>query len=411
MSTVATDVESRLSEAVQGSLAVASDGDQVGGMRPRWVASPASVDEVAAVLRLASDTGLAVVPRGAGTRLQWGAAPERCDVVLDLTRLDGLVEHTAGDLVAVVQAGMRLDDLQARLASAGQWLAVDPPRHGTVGGLVATAATGPTRLLHGPVRDLVIGTTMVRADGVVAKSGGKVVKNVAGYDLGKLLTGSFGTLGVVVQVAFRLHPLPESTRWVTVPVRSATEAQDVVLRVAHSHLVAAGVELDWTGGSGAVSLRLDGIPTGVEARTGDALALLGDGALESDSAPPWWGREPDGGDVLLRVAHEVSSLGRALTAIDGAAAAAGANAHTRGSAGVGTLDVALDGGDPLAVVSRLREAAPAFGGTVVVRDAPTEVKGAVDVWGPVRGLDLMRRVKDQFDPHRVLSPGRFVGGI
>jgi glycolate oxidase FAD binding subunit len=411
MSTLATDVESRLSEAVQGSLASGSDGDQVGGMRPRWVASPASVDAVSAVLRLASDSGLTVVPRGAGTRLQWGAAPDRCDVVLDLTLLDGLVEHTSGDLVAVAQAGMRLDDLQARLASAGQWLAVDPPRRGTVGGLVATAATGPTRLLHGPVRDLVIGTTMVRADGVVAKSGGKVVKNVAGYDLGKLLTGSYGTLGVIVQVAFRLHPLPESSRWLTVPVRSATEAQDVVLRVAHSHLVAAGVELEWPGGSGEISVRLDGIPTGVEARTLDALALLADAAVESDSSPDWWGTDPTGRDVLLKVTHEVASLGRALAAIDGAAAAVGVQARTRGSAAVGTLEVALDGGDGDAVVGRLREAAPSFGGTVVVLDAPNEVKAVLDVWGPVRGLDLMRRVKDQFDPHRVLSPGRFVGGI
>jgi glycolate oxidase FAD binding subunit len=380
-------------------------------MRPRWVASPASVDEVAAVLRLASDSDLAVVPRGAATRLQWGAAPERCDVVLDLTRLDGLVEHTAGDLVAVAQAGMRLDDLQARLASAGQWLAVDPPRRGTVGGLVATAATGPTRLLHGPVRDLVIGTTMVRADGVVAKSGGKVVKNVAGYDLGKLLTGSYGTLGVIVQVAFRLHPLPERSEWVTVPVRSATEVQDVVLHVAHSHLVAAGVELDWSGGSGAVSVRLDGIPSGVQARTQDALTVLGPDAADSDSAPEWWGTEPAGGDLLLKLTHEVDSLGRVLAAIDTAAGAAGANAHTRGSAAVGTLDVAVEGGDPAAVVDRLREVAPSFGGTVVVLDAPAAVKAALDVWGPVHGLDLMRRVKHQFDLHRVLSPGRFVGGI
>ena len=115
-------------------------------------------------------------------------------MVLDLTGLDQLVEHTAGDLVAVVQAGRRLDDLAEDLAAAGQRLAVDPPRRGTVGGLVATAATGPARLFAGPVRDLVIGVTVVRADGVLAKSGGKVVKNVAGYDLGKLLTGSFGTL-------------------------------------------------------------------------------------------------------------------------------------------------------------------------------------------------------------------------
>jgi glycolate oxidase FAD binding subunit len=411
MSTLATDVESRLSEAVQGSLAAASDGDHIGGMRPRWVASPASVDEVSAVLRLASDSGLAVVPRGAGTRLQWGAAPTQCDIILDMTRLDGLVEHTSGDLVAVTQAGMRLDDLQSRLASSGQWLAVDPPRRGTVGGLVATAATGPTRLLHGPVRDLVIGTTMVRADGVVAKSGGKVVKNVAGYDLGKLLTGSYGTLGVIVQVAFRLHPLPETSRWVTVPVRSATEARDVVLRVAHSHLVAAGVELEWPGGSGEISVRLDGISSGVEARTFDALALLGVGAAESDSAPDWWGTDPTGGEVLLKVTHEVASLGRTLATIDGAAAAAGADARTRGSAAVGTFEIAVAGGDPAAVVGRLRDAAPTFGGAVVVLDAPAEVKAALDVWGPVRGLDLMRRVKDQFDPHRTLSPGRFVGRI
>jgi glycolate oxidase FAD binding subunit len=411
MSTLATDVESRLSEAVQGSLAAASDGDHIGGMRPRWVASPASVDEVSAVLRLASDSGLAVVPRGAGTRLQWGAAPTQCDIILDMTRLDGLVEHTSGDLVAVTQAGMRLDDLQSRLASSGQWLAVDPPRRGTVGGLVATAATGPTRLLHGPVRDLVIGTTMVRADGVVAKSGGKVVKNVAGYDLGKLLTGSYGTLGVIVQVAFRLHPLPETSRWVTVPVRSATEARDVVLRVVHSHLVAAGVELEWPGGSGEISVRLDGISSGVEARTFDALALLGVGAAESDSAPDWWGTDPTGGEVLLKVTHEVASLGRTLATIDGAAAAAGADARTRGSAAVGTFEIAVAGGDPAAVVGRLRDAAPTFGGAVVVLDAPAEVKAALDVWGPVRGLDLMRRVKDQFDPHRTLSPGRFVGRI
>jgi glycolate oxidase FAD binding subunit len=115
--------------------------------------------------------------------------------------------------------------------------------------------------------------------------------------------------------------------------------------------------------------------------------------------------------VLLKVTHEVASLGLALVSIDAAAATVGATAHTRGSAAVGTLHVALDGGDPAAVVTRLREAAPAFGGAVVVLDAPAGVKAGLDVWGPVRGLDLMRRVKDRFDPTRALSPGRFVGGI
>ncbi|MEP6629392.1 MAG: FAD-binding oxidoreductase, partial [Lapillicoccus sp.] len=196
MSLTDTDLLPRLAEAVGGAARDGLESDRVGGMRPRWVASPTDEAGVSALLRVADEKGLAVVPRGSGTKLSWGADPERLDVVLDLSGLDRLVEHAAGDLIAVVGAGRPLDALQRDLASAGQWLAVDPARRGTVGGLVATATTGPTRLLHGPVRDLVIGATMVRADGVVARSGGKVVKNVAGYDLGKLLTGSYGTLGV-----------------------------------------------------------------------------------------------------------------------------------------------------------------------------------------------------------------------
>jgi glycolate oxidase FAD binding subunit len=366
------------------------------------VVTPGDQASVARVLAVCAESGLAVVPRGSGTKLGWGTPPAALDVVLDLTGVDRLVEHTAGDLVAVVEAGRRLDDLQADLARAGQWLAVDPARRGTVGGLVATGATGPARMAAGPVRDLVIGATVVRADGVVAHSGGKVVKNVAGYDLGKLLTGSFGTLGVLTQVAVRLHPLPDRTTWVCVPVRGPAEAQDAVLRVAHSHLVPSGVELDWRDGSGELAVRLDGIPNGVAARTADAEALLGPEARAAEEAPEWWGAEP-AGEVLLKVTHEVASLGAAL--------AAAGDAHTRGSAGVGTLYVSVGADRAVSLVAALRAAAPGFGGAVVVLDAPADVKEQVDVWGPVRGLDLMRRVKDQFDPDRVLSPGRFVGGI
>jgi glycolate oxidase FAD binding subunit len=255
----------------------------------------------------------------------------------------------------------------------------------------------------GPVRDLVIGATVVRADGVVAKSGGKVVKNVAGYDLGKLLTGSYGTLAVLTQVALRLHPLPERSTWVCVPVTSPTAARDAVLRVAHSHLVPSGVELDWHDGSGELAVRLDGIPNGVAARTSDAEELLGPGASSTDAPPAWWGTEPSAGAVLLKVTHEVAWLGEVLAAVG--------DAPTRGSAGVGTLYVSVPADSAAEVVAGLRSVATRFGGAVVVLDAPAEVKAQLDVWGPVRGLDLMRRVKDQFDPNRVLSPGRFVGGI
>jgi glycolate oxidase FAD binding subunit len=204
-------------------------------------------------------------------------------------------------------------------------------------------------------------------------------------------------------VALRLHPLPERSTWVCVAVTSPTTARDAVLRIAHSHLVPSGVELDWRDGEGQIAVRLDGIAKGVAARTADAVDLLGPGASSSDEPPTWWGTEPSDGGVLLKVTHEVASLGEVLAAVG--------DAHTRGSSGVGTLYVSVPTESAAERVSVLRSAASRFGGAVVVLDAPTEVKSQLDVWGPVRGLDLMRRVKEQFDPNRVLSPGRFVGGI
>jgi len=326
----------------------------------------------------------------------------------------------------VVGAGRRLDHLQADLAGSGQWLAVDPARRGTLGGVIATAATGPTRLLHGPVRDLLIGVTVVRADGVVANAGGKVVKNVAGYDLGKLLTGSLGTLGVITRAAFRLHPLPESRRWVRVrvtdrdPSITASRIHALVQRVVHSQLVPSAVELDRpAAGDATLCLLLEGIPPGVESRAAAALDLLGAGATAADDPPDWWGAEPlVGHEVLLKLTHEIDGLARLLTALDDACVATGLTAHLRGSVAVGAVTAGLTGPagtlDVHALarcVASLRERATTFGGTVVVLEAPGDLKADLDVWGPVGGLDLMRAVKHQFDPERGLAPGRFVGGI
>jgi len=406
-----------LCAATEDHAVAATEADAVDRMPARWVALPDSAEQTSAVMRVAADHDLAVVVRGSGTKLTWGARPERVDLILDTTRMDTVVEHAAGDLIVVVGAGRRLDDLQADLAGSGQWLAVDPPRRGTVGGLIATAATGPTRLLHGPVRDLLIGVTVVRADGVVAHAGGKVVKNVAGYDVGKLLTGSLGTLAVTTQAAFRLHPLPEAHRWVSVPVTHPDGIQALVQQVVHSQLVPTAVELDRPTASGAtLCLLLEGIPPGVESRTAQALDLLGDGATARDHAPDWWGAEPlVGGEVLLKVTHEIAGLAHLLTAMDHACAATGLTAHLRGSVAVGAVTVGLAGaGDAHALarcVESLRMRAPSFGGTVVVLEAPGDGKADLDVWGPVGGLELMHAVKRQFDPGRRLAPGRFVGGI
>ncbi|HEX5301045.1 MAG TPA: FAD-binding oxidoreductase, partial [Streptosporangiaceae bacterium] len=184
------------------SLAVGTPGDAVAGVVPAYVASPASTQEAADLLGAAAAAGLAVVPRGAGTGFGWGAPPSRCDLVVDLRAMDQVIEHGAGDLVVRVQAGMTIGQLASALASAGQELALDVPAEATVGGVVATGTTGPRRLRYGSPRDLLIGLTVVRADGVIARSGGKVVKNVAGYDIGKLFAGSHGTLGLITEATF-----------------------------------------------------------------------------------------------------------------------------------------------------------------------------------------------------------------
>ena len=414
-----------LSAATEGHAASATQTDAVDRMPARWVALPGTTGQTSAVMRIAAEHDLAVVVRGCGSKLTWGARPERVDLVLDTTRMDTVVEHAAGDLIVVVGAGRRLDDLQG----------VDPPRRGTVGGLVATATTGPTRLLHGPVRDLLIGVTVVRADGVVAHAGGKVVKNVAGYDVGKLLTGSLGTLGVITQTAFRLHPLPEARKWVSVRVgdpgspdtpdghSTPSSLQALVQRVVHSQLAPAAVELDRPApGGSTLCLLLEGIPPGVESRAAAALDLMGAGATVRDDAPRWWGAEPlAAGEALLKVTHEIAGLDHLLTALDDACATTGLTAHLRGSVAVGAVTVGLSGmvdGAGAAdlhtlarCVARLRERAASFGGSVVVLEAPGDLKNDLDVWGPVGGLELMRAVKRQFDPERRLAPGRFVGGI
>ena len=212
-----------------GRVLDATEADAVDGVQPRFLAEPGSVEEVAEVLRAADAAGLRTVARGGGTKLGWGNPPDGVELVLSTARLGRVLEHAAGDLVTRVQAGVRLADLQAELAPAGQLLGLDPPEaEATVGGIVAANASGPRRLRYGTVRDLLIGVTVVLADGTVAHAGGKVVKNVAGYDLGKLYTGSLGTLGVVVEAIFRLHPVPAAAAVVAAEVEGPEQVGSAV---------------------------------------------------------------------------------------------------------------------------------------------------------------------------------------
>jgi glycolate oxidase FAD binding subunit len=344
--------------------------------------------------------------------------------------MNQVLEHAAGDLVARVQAGVTIGQLAAVLAAApgsGQELALDVPADATVGGVVATGTAGPRRFRYGAPRDLLIGLTVVRADGVIAHSGGKVVKNVAGYDIGKLFAGSQGTLGLITEATFRLHPRPGAVAWVTAEFGpdGAAGACAAVASATGSALVPSAVELDWPGGSQRplrVGALLEGTPSGVAERAGQMSSLLASaGASVSvlDSAPARWGALPDSG-LVVRVSFWVSALGSVLDALAAAAADAQVRPAVSGPAGAGALYACLDRGtsDEAAVrfVTVLREqlrlGSQSARGGVVVLAAPPQVLAAAGAYGPVPGAALMRAVKDQFDPEHRMFPGRlaFAGG-
>jgi glycolate oxidase FAD binding subunit len=354
--------------------------------------------------------------------MAWGRPPERVDLVVDLSRMSAVLDHAAGDLIVDVQAGALLADVQQTVGSAGQRLALDEPVPGSsIGGVLATNSSGPRRVAVGTARDLLIGCTLVRADGVVAKAGGRVVKNVAGYDLGKLVIGSYGTLAVITEAVFRLHPVPPARRFVTVPFGTAADAARLVQSVVHAQVVPAAVEVEWrVDGAGTVGVLLAGTPAGVDSRTATTLQLLGAGAAAAEEPPAGWGVLPwrddaDLPEIGLKLTCALSGLAPVLDAARSAAADAGLAITLRGSGGAGVLYGALPADAPVdavaAVVARARAACTEHGGALVVVEAPAAVQAAVDSWGPVPAIDLMRRVKDQFDPERRLAPGRFVGGI
>jgi len=436
------DTERAVVPAIRSALAAACPslrdgvaGDAVFGVTPSFVASPASTLEASALLAAAFSVGLAVVPRGAGLGLGWGAPPAACDLVVDLGAMDQVIEHAAGDLVARVQAGVTIGQLASVLAAAGQELALDAPAEATVGGVVASGMAGPRRFRYGAPRDLLIGLTVVRADGVIAHSGGKVVKNVAGYDLGKLFAGSQGTLGLITEATFRLHPLPGAVAYVTAEFGAAARASaaSAVVAAAGSVLVPSAVELDWPGGAQRalrVGVLLEGTEFGVAERAKQMAELLGTAgavgassgsgsseAVVSDAAPVRWGQLPSP-SIVIRVAFWAGKLAGVLDAL----AAAGASAEVRpavsGPAGAGLLYACLDQGtqsDAAATFVRELRGRLTSGrgdprGSVTVLAAPPEVLAACGGYGgygtEVPGAALMRAVKDQFDPEHRMFPGR-----
>jgi glycolate oxidase FAD binding subunit len=361
-------------------------------------AVPTSIDALSRVMGTAARRGAIVGVRGSGSKSGWAAPGRPVDLTVDTTALDRIGEHAAGDLVVTAQAGVTLAALQEHVAAAGQWLGLDPPERGaTVGGVVATAASGPRRLRYGTPRDLLIGITVVLADGTVAHSGGRVVKNVAGYDLGKLFTGSFGTLGVIAECTFRLHPLPHDRRVVRAQVGDpATAVRDVTA----SGAVPSAIEWDGT----TLTVVVESLESAAQIQAAEIVEAIG--GEVGTALPAGFGQRPWRDTQLgLKVTHRLGAFRDVLGIVAARLPAPRLAAH----AGSGVLWLGYDG--DAALLADLRRDIARADGSVTVVNAPAEVKRAVDVWGPVRGVELMRRIKEQFDPDGRMSPGSFVAGL
>jgi glycolate oxidase FAD binding subunit len=375
--------------------------------------APASVAECGELLA----RGGRVAFVGGGTKLGLGRPPEGLDAIVRTTRLARVVEHSPADLVIVAEAGVTLARLQEVAGAHGQMLALDPPHpeRATIGGLCATNAFGPRRARHGAPRDLVIGATLVRADGVVARGGGKVVKNVAGFDLPKLLCGSLGTLGLIATATFRLHPLPETGATAIAAGLSAGEVRALVTAIGAARLEPTSLVALAGAGAYDVAVRFEGFEQGVKQQLARLTELsrcepAGDGA-------GFWVRHDAvraGGPLRLRVITLPARLPaleapvrRILSALRGGAIAWYA-----------TLGIGFVCGEPddapalAAAIEAARALLADGGGSLVVEEAPPAVRALVDPWGPPpASFPLMAELKRRFDPERRLNPGRFVGGL
>lgn len=401
----------------------------IDGAVPRWVVTPLSLEEIASVVALAHDERLAVAVRGAGTALELGRPPSRLDIVVDLQRLDQVLEYEPDDLTVTVQAGVTAGALAQRLATHRQLLPADPPGWATrtVGGLVATHMSGPLRARYGTMRDLLLGVRFVQADGVVTWGGAKVVKSVTGYDVPKLMTGALGTLGVLGELTLRLHPSPEFEGTWLLAFRSLAAAQECVGRLVDSTVQPSRVELlneravaacGLPRAAAAIALSVATVEPAVRSQQA-AIAAIGQragGTVQTMGATFWRTYDralADAPGVTLRVASLVSRVADTVRQVSEAVTPAPLIA---GAATTGVLRAAFAAGDVAATgesLERLRAVVMEGGGSVVMERGPRALRVAIDPWGPVPEpeMAIMRGLKNELDPRGVLNPGRFVGGL
>jgi len=428
---VAVTTTAALGDALRtivGAEHVREGGAAVDGVVPRWSAAPATLDQAAALVALACDARLAVVPRGSGAALELGHPPARVDLVLQTRRLDGVLEYHPEDLTVSVQAGCTAGALAARLAAHRQLLPLDPPGWAarSLGGIAATQASGPLRQRYGGMRDLLLGVRFAQADGVLTWGGARVVKSVSGYDVPKLMVGALGTLGVLLELTLRLHPAPDYEATWLASFPSPAHAQDCVAALLDSTVQPSRVELldgrvlaacNLPVSAAALAISIGTVEPAVRAQESlvKAIARRAHGSVETMGASFWksYDRALAG---FEGVALRIGTVPGRLVDILGAVQAMLPGAAVAGAAGVGALRALIshaDAGALLAPLERLRATLAEVGGGVIVERAPRAVRERLDPWGPIPApaLEVMRAMKKEFDPRAILNPGRFVGGL
>jgi glycolate oxidase FAD binding subunit len=413
----------------------------VDGVTPQVAALPASVEDVAALLKLAGERQLAVLPVGGSTELELGQPPERCDLAICTARLNALLEHEAADLTCSVQAGITLADLQQHLAEKGQFLALDPhnAERATIGGILAANSSGPQRLRYGAARDLVIGLRVVLGDGTIARSGGKVVKNVAGYDLNKLYIGSLGTLGIIVEANFKLIPRPEREETLLISFENTSDAMETVMALlgsvvtptalelldpaAQQHLPEQAVQM-LPGPAYLLAISFAGVTKAVARQLADARAAAAShagrprGNLEGAAHDAFWAavRAQQNGPVVCKISLLINDIAPFLAEAQAICQQQQLESSFIAHAGSGVIYLQLrppDATDRLAaVIGQLRALSLKGKGNLVITHAPTALKAQLNVWGDARpDLRLMQTLKQKLDPANTFVKGRFVGGL
>lgn len=391
------------------------------GIAPDCIVYPNTQTELAQVIACAYSNNWRVLPCGSGSKISWGGLATGVNLIVSTERLNQLIEHAVGDLTVTVEAGSNFADIQATLANSKQFLALDPtaPESATIGGIIATADTGSLRQRYGGVRDQLLGITFVRADGEIAKAGGRVVKNVAGYDLMKLFTGSYGTLGIITQATFRVYPLPEASATVVLTgevdalTQALTKLRSSALTPTQADLLSTQLVASLGIGQGLGLLtRFQSITESVKQQStallqvGQQLGLQGAIYLADDEDRLWQKlREQIHGSVTVtQITCKIGVMPSASVAT--LIALEGMGLIYSGS-GLGLLRL-----DNSEVVLKMRAHCQSQGGFLSILAAPVALKQQLDVWGyQGNALDLMQRIKQLFDPENILSPCRFVGGI